>query len=80
MNQEPADTQMDASLVLAGMDKSFPLSPTTGNSSPLDLSMKRDHERWPSLDLSLSPTKDEHQTIHFPGDNAFVTRPASTLR
>lgn len=67
---------MDANLVLAGMDKSFPISPTTGNSSPLDFSMKRDHERWPSLDLSLSPTKDERQTLHFPGDNSFVTRPA----
>lgn len=75
MNQEPADAHMDANL-LAGMDKSFPFSPTTGNSSPLDLSMKRDHERWSSIDLSLSPPKDEHQTMHFSGDNSFVTRPA----
>ncbi|EUC26808.1 hypothetical protein COCCADRAFT_42231 [Bipolaris zeicola 26-R-13] len=43
INQESADAHIDASLMLAGMDKFFPLSPTMGNSSPLDLSMKHDH-------------------------------------
>ncbi|EMD86546.1 hypothetical protein COCHEDRAFT_1207066 [Bipolaris maydis C5] len=60
ISQEPIDAHLDANLVLASMDKPLPLSPTTRCSSPLNLSIKRDHERWSSLDLNLSPTKDEH--------------------
>ncbi|KAJ6284320.1 hypothetical protein J3E71DRAFT_194259 [Bipolaris maydis] len=81
MSQEPVDAHLDANLVLAGMDKSFPFSPTTDNSSPLDLSTKPTHfsgqrrgqRRAPGLSLA------QQTQIPLPADVSTDTAPKEPI-